>query len=203
MNLFGNLKKAVGVAAMTNPVTAFAWQGYKLADSKRAAKRAPQDVTTMPVSDEQEAATLAGGPEAEAYLRGRIDDDDLMPVYRTPAKRPASRREEHPDDLQRPAWKGQAKQRTENSDSLMGFACSVLSVSPPPPPADMNNLAPGSVISNDVFRALVWRNAQKVSRGKRPDARVIAAVQGAVLKFLRLKSIKIALPGAAPGRRTV
>jgi hypothetical protein len=209
MSFFSHLKKAVGIAAMTNPVTALAWKGYQSADKPSPKAAPPQDIATMPVSDEQVAAVSAGGPEAEAYLRGlsRIDDDDLMkPTYKTPPRRGRSS-----DDLAKPNWNKESKnpRRAGGSDDLMGFACSVLGVeapvaaSAPSAPPDMNNLASDSTITNDVFRALVWRNAKKVSGGRRPDAKTIASVQSAVLQFLKLKNIKIALPGAKPGRRTV
>ncbi len=231
MSFLDRLKKVVGVAAMTNPVTALAWKGLNASNTKSAPPAKAQAVMTAPAapsSDEHEAAAMAGGPEMEAFQRsqgsfrrkapyyfpafikgGKVDDDDLAtPTFRAPPRQQRRGR----DDLASPT-RGKLPPRPQGgSDDLVGFACSVLGVERPAPatssgqvasPTGMNNLADNSVVSHDAFRALVWRNACKASGGKKPNAPTIAAAQAAVLQFFKLKGIRISLPGAKPGRRTV
>jgi hypothetical protein len=61
----------------------------------------------------------------------------------------------------------------------------------------------GTAVPNDVYRAEIYRRACLMCNGKKPNAACIAKAQASVHADMKKAGVKVALPGAAPGRVTL
>jgi hypothetical protein len=59
-----------------------------------------------------------------------------------------------------------------------------------------------AVVPNDVYRAEIYRRACLLCPGKQPTAACIAKAQASVHAEMKKAGVRVALPGAAPGRVT-
>jgi hypothetical protein len=61
----------------------------------------------------------------------------------------------------------------------------------------------GGYIPNTVYRAAIIAQAKQLARGGVPSTPHFAAAQGIVNRSMARRGLRIAIPGAAPGRRTL
>jgi hypothetical protein len=61
----------------------------------------------------------------------------------------------------------------------------------------------GSTLSHDAYRATIMKQAFKDAGGKMPSTKHLFVAKKKVDSFLGKAGVKIYLPGARPGRRTI